>query len=163
MILFRRMARYWRVGFYLHLVTALVMGLTLWGVSWLPDGVFSFCVGLDMAFFCSGLGAAVCAQLDAGSRFQEYKRVKDLLFENGFDERIIRLFVHSRCQREAVITAARDLGLEAETMDYFEQAGYRWFHFLPAAIRSRPLVLLQWRFWSRTLFVKPYVSRYFDC
>ena len=72
-------------------------------------GVFSS--ALYGALSCWSVGIVVLTFLDARSRFQDYKRAKDLFFENGFKSRIAKIYVYSKCQRDAVRVAAKDLGL----------------------------------------------------
>jgi len=70
---------------------------------------------------CWSIGIVVLALLDARSRFQDYKRAKDLFFENGFKSRIAKIYIHSKCQRDAARGAAKDLGL-LEQLDSFYQS-----------------------------------------
>lgn len=100
-------------------------------------------------------------QLDALSRFQNYKQAKDLFFENGFQKRIANLFISSRCQRNALKIAALDLGMTDELNAYLDSLGFRWFHVIPKGVISKPEILLTRPFWKKTFFVKPYRSKYF--
>jgi len=101
------------------------------------------------------------AQLDAYSRYQNYKKAKDLFHENGFKTRIANLFINSHCQRYAVKVAAEDLGLLKELCRYYHQKGYKWFHILPDFIFYNPLIVFTRKYWTRTLFEKRYKSKYF--
>ena len=101
------------------------------------------------------------SQADARSRFQNYKQAKDLLYENGFDQRIIRLFTGSRCQRDAVRVAACDLGMGRQINAYFHAQGFRFYHLLPGFIFKRPGLLLTRKYWQKTLFENTYTSKYF--
>lgn len=100
------------------------------------------------------------AQLDARSRFQNYKQIKDQLYHFGFNERIVRPVLKSRCQRDAAITAAEELGFGHECLDYFKGKGYRWYHLLPDFVFSRPQFLLTGVFWRTTFFMPAYKPRY---
>ncbi|MCF6248104.1 MAG: hypothetical protein L3J69_12185, partial [Desulfobacula sp.] len=112
-------------------------------------------------FAVYGLILVFFSQMDARSRFQNYKQAKDLLHENGFQPRIIRLFCASRCQRDALRVAAKDLGMVQQLDVYYKKLGYRWFHVMPDFIFSRPTLFLTRRYWQRTLFEKSYQLKYF--
>lgn len=116
--------------------------------------------GWSLALLYS-LGLTLISLLDARSRLQDYKRAKDLFYENGFNPRIPRIFIHSRCQRDAVRTAARDLGLADELDRYYHDLGYRWYHILPDFVFRRPAVIFSVRYWQKTLFEPAYTSLYF--
>ena len=108
------------------------------------------------------LTIAVIALLDARSRYQDYKRAKDLFHENGFHPRIACLFIHSRCQRDAIGVAARELGLGRELGVFYAKLGFKWFHIIPDNILKRPGIILSGRYWRKTLFESYYRSRYFS-
>lgn len=152
-IFFQRFARYIRAGALLHLVTALgcVFFRFFWGLE--STWMFMLCLG--------SAGMVTCSQLDARSRFQDYKKIKDLLYENGFDTRIISLYRFSRCQRDAVCAAAEDLGLLHPVKRYFQGCGYKKYHIIPEFLFSKPAVLFTSKFWRVTLFARTYSSRYF--
>lgn len=101
------------------------------------------------------------AELDALSRFQNYKQAKDLFYENGFKPRIANLYAGSRCQRDAAVVAAKDLGIGPEIIEHYQARGFKWYHVLPGALFSRPGILLTRNYWQRTLFEARYTSRYF--
>jgi len=101
------------------------------------------------------------SQLDARSRFQNYKMVKDKFFEYGFDARLLRPFVYSRCQRDAIGVAAKELEFSREWKHLIREFGFRWYHLLPNIIIRCPRVLFTKEYWSKTLFVKTYRSKYF--
>jgi len=109
----------------------------------------------------TGGTVSIIALLDARSRLQEYKRAKDLFFENGFKSRIADLFIHSKCQRQAVGEAARELGLATELCRYYREKGYCWYHILPDFTFKRPDLFFTRRYWQKTLFVPYYQSRHF--
>ncbi len=108
-----------------------------------------------------GLVLIFFAQMDAFCRFQNYKLAKDLFFKNKFKKRIADLFSVSRCQRDAVFVAAKDLGLALELADYYHHRGYRWYHLLPDRVLENPGILFTRAYWKKTLFVCPYQSKYF--
>jgi hypothetical protein len=101
------------------------------------------------------------AELDAYSRFQNYKLTKDLIYRYGFQIRFIKSLRHSKCQREAAFYAARDLGCKNELIHYFKGCGYRWYHIFPDFIWTHPEYLFSKHFWSTTFFVKTYHPRYY--
>jgi hypothetical protein len=164
-VFYNRAIRFIKVGILLH-----VISLVGW-IVFLKFGsivLVSLNQGFGQAFFLNGcisiygFVVIVFAQLDAISRFQNYKLAKDLLFEKGFQKRIANLFISSRCQREAVMVAANDLGISEELDLYLKGMGYRWFHVIPDMVLLSPKVFLTQRFWENTLFVKHYDSKYFS-
>jgi hypothetical protein len=106
-------------------------------------------------------GLTLFALLDARSRFQDYKRAKDLFFENGFRPRIAKLFIHSRCQRDAARVAAKDLGLLTQLDHFYQSQGYRWYHIFPDFVFKRPWLIFSQKYWQKTLFQTEYTSTYF--
>ena len=110
---------------------------------------------------CWSVGVVVIALLDARSRFQDYKRVKDLFYENGFKSRIAKIYIHSKCQRDAIRVAARDLGLLEELDSFHQSQGYRWYNILPDFIFKKPWIVFSRRYWRKTLFEPQYTSTHF--
>lgn len=164
-VVYKRMVRLVRIGVFLH-VAALVGVVSAFGCTglaleaWEADPRGRQWAMLAFLASCCG-GVALVAMLDLRSRFQEYKRAKDLFFENGFQPRIAGLFIYSRCQRDAVREAARDLGVLDRLDRYYADKGYRWFHVLPDVVYRRPGVLLSRGYWRKTLFEPCYQSRYY--
>jgi len=109
-----------------------------------------------MAIGIEGFLIIIFSQFDAYGRYQNYKQIKDALYKNGFDPRLARPFCRSKCQREAVLTAARDLDYLIETKAYFYKEGYRFYHILPDEFMQNPFVLFHSMFWKRILFTKHY-------
>ena len=101
------------------------------------------------------------SQLDARSRYQNYKMVKDKIFEYGFDARLLKPFVYSRCQRDAIGVAAKELGFRKEWIRLINELGFRWYHILPFIITQNPGTLFKKAYWSKTLFVRTYHSKYY--
>ena len=135
LLIWNRILRLWVVGRNHFIAAALALGLGYWiivsdALGWQKgSGVFSS--ALYGLLSCGSVGIVVLALLDARSRFQDYKRAKDLFFENGFKSRIAKIYIYSKCQRDAVRVAAKDLGL-LEQLNYFYQTqGYRWYHIFP--------------------------------
>jgi hypothetical protein len=161
---YKRANRFLKVAFLLHLASVLGLATFLWfgtlTISALENssrplffmyGYFSL-FGLALAFF---------SQMGAYSRLQNYKLAKDLFFENGFQKRIVNLFIRSRCQRQAIKIAAIDLGIIDELNTYYTSLGYRWFHLIPDVTFHNPMFFFTWNFWGKTFFVTPYRSKYF--
>lgn len=164
-IAYQRLKRYIRAAIQLHLVTAAGLACFLtFGSMVNPFERSEEYTATDLVFlFLSfyGLVLVFFSQMDARSRLQNYKLAKDLLYENGFQERIVRLFCTSRCQRDALREAARDLGMAGHIASCLKQRGYRWYHLLPDIVFRRPELLVTRHFWRKTLFVKSYDSKYF--
>lgn len=102
---------------------------------------------------------ALFTQLDARSRFQEYKRVKDQLTRYGPDRRIFKSVAGSRCQRDAALAAARQLGYAEHGRFYYCTAGYRWYHLLPDVVQENPRFLISVAFWRTTFFTPTYQNQ----
>lgn len=164
-IIYQRLVRLVRVGRFLFLTATsgllfsfyfTVLGIPAWMgetgmVQWMGNMIMGLYSGMTALF----------ALLDARSRYQDYKRAKDLFFENGFKPRIAHLFIHSKCQRDAVRVAACDLGLLKPLEQYYRDKGYRWYHILPDFVFKRPWIVLTWRYWRKTLFTPGYDSVHF--
>ena len=153
---------YLRAGYFLHVMTLAELALLCMVSSHLS---VSFADGLDagIAFklmFLSFLAALpLFSQLDARSRYQNYKQLKDQLFLYGFDRRIFKPVVKSRCQRDAALAAAEELGHGDTCRAYFRTCGYRWYHLAPDFLLEAPYVLLTGSFWRTTFFRPTYVPR----
>ena len=164
-IFYQRLLRYVRATALLHLVS--ILGILLFcmlgphaiNAVFSPD--LTWAELLVCFFSIYGLVLVLFSQADAKSRFQNYKQAKDLLYENGFDQRITRLFTGSRCQREAIKVAACDLGMTRKLNSYLKEKGFRFYHILPGFIFKRPGLLFTKKYWEKTLFEKTYESKYF--
>ena len=122
------------------------------------DG-FAFLLYLFFSLYFFSL--IITTQLDAYSRYQNYKMAKDLLHQYGFKNALVKVFSKSRCQREAVIEAGNSLGFKTEIRDYFHSMGFRWYHILPDIILKKPQTLFTKSYWLSTFFVPNYTSKYF--
>ncbi len=98
----------------------------------------------------------VFSQLDARCRYQDYKRVKDLFLRFGFDTRILKTLLKSRCQRDAAMVAALESGHGESCRAFYYRQGYRWYHILPDFLFSSPQFLVSRHFWQSTFFLKTY-------
>lgn len=98
--------------------------------------------------------------MDIWSRIQNYKRFKDHLFDHGFSPKIADYYKGSKCQRMALSTAAKELGMEDKMQNHFAKSGIKWYHFIPQFMIQDPLFLIRKHFWSRTFLEKYYKPKY---
>lgn len=153
---------YIRSGLLLHIVTLIEITVLISSFiftdikAWIWDGG----EGYRLFFQVTLLSMPVFAQLDARARYQNYKLVKDQLYIYGFQTRIVKPFIKSRCQRDAAFTAANELGMGDKCKIFFKTNGYKWYHILPDVVFSKPQMLFTKKFWITTLFVKSYHPRF---
>jgi hypothetical protein len=155
----KKIISYLKAGYLLHIIT-LSEVIFFSSVYYLID-VSSWFTNSDYIILkLIVVSPSVCmplfAQLDARSRFQNYKLVKDHLYIYGFQARILKPFIKSRCQRDAAKAAAKELGLSFECSEFFKKNGYKWYHLFPDVIFKKPSILLTKNFWTTTLFAKTY-------
>lgn len=152
------MVSYLRAGALLHIITLLEVSLLAALVPELLYPTTGFHVDLlwDGALLLFLASLPCMSQLDARSRFQEYKRVKDQLMKFGFDSRLLKPLVTSRCQRDAVRTAAHELGYGSHCREFYAFLGYRWYHLTPDFLFSNPRFLFSRQFWKSTFFLATY-------
>jgi len=150
---------YLRAGCFLHVITLAELAL-LCMVSSYFSGSSSALADADIflkliliSFFPVLL---LFSQLDARSRYQNYKQLKDQLFLYGFDRRIFKPILGSRCQRDAALAASEELGYGNKCRTYFKTCGYRWYHLTPDFIFQTPYFLMTRAFWRRTFFAPTY-------
>lgn len=164
-VMLMKMIRYLQTGYLLHLMGIFSMGMfyffgkgfliqmeseaDLWKLILFGYATLYF---FTLIFF---------SQFDARSRYQNYKMIKDKFYEYGFDARLLKPFIFSRCQRDAISVAAREFSFEKEWKRLTYKSGFRWYHILPRIIVRRPQMLFTKEYWSKTLFVKTYISKYF--
>lgn len=152
---------YLKLGYLLHLMTiAEILVIICFFqyidvTSWLQEGFIFF----KIVFLFLFVAAPIYPQCDARSRFQNYKQIKDHLYLYGFQSRIVKPFSFSRCQRDAVLVAAEELGMEKDCKQYFIDLGYRWYHILPSFLIKRPTYLFHKAFWLNTFFAKYYPAK----
>lgn len=159
-----RIIRYLQTGLLLHLMAVLgiigfVVFIKLTLRSFEQGNVFFIVLNSYLTLYF--LSLPFFSQLDARSRYRNYKMIKDKFYQYGFDERIVRPFIFSRCQRDAIFIAAKDLNLTKELNICFYNMGFRWYHILPHLVVKNPKILLTKSYWQKTLFVKSYKSRYY--
>ena len=154
---------YLRVGIFLHVNTVFYLLLIK---PFLDLGLAGFEQGLLVpgiwwswlsSFF---LANAVLSQLDARSRWQNYKQIKDQLYGFGYRERIFKPVLKSSCQRHAALVAAAEVGYRAQVLIFFRSRGYRWYHIPPDFVMSHPQFLLSRHFWRTTFFAPTYHPKY---
>jgi len=150
--------RYWKVGKLLHIVAILAFSIAVTSFSILIDldfqtGEFLWLIWLMI--FISFFNMSILAELDAYSRFQNYKQIKDQIFFNEYQERLLKPLAKSSCQRSSAILAGNELGFGKEVRTYFYNRGYRWYHIIPDFVFQDPLFFFTPFFW-RTTFFAPY-------
>lgn len=123
--------------------------------EWLQHGNFI----LKMILLFPFISMPFFPQMDARSRYQNYKMLRDQFYFYGFQPRIVKPFIKSRCQRDTAIAAAEELRLADACKNHFYQKGYRWYHLFPDFIFANPRFLLNKHFWLTTFFAKEYHSR----
>lgn len=156
-------ASYAKVGRLLHIMTAAELVMFFLFCANLPIS-FSEGFGLGLIFRWISLSLIatlpILGQLDARSRYQNYKQIKDQLLLYGFDIRILRPTLKSRCLRDAALVAADELGHGGRCRAHFLSCGYRWYHLLPDFVFHSPQFLLSRYFWRTTFFVSGYRPRF---
>ena len=152
------------MGSLLHLSTLLEIA-ALYSVyesfgteGWLQQGNFVLKILLLSPF----ISIPFFPQLDAWARYQNYKMLRDQFYFYGFRPRIVKPFIKSRCQRDAALAAAHELGFTDLCKKHFFDNGYRWYHVLPDFVFTKPQFLLCKHFWSTTFFAKNYHARVTD-
>ena len=151
---------YLRAGRLLHCITLAEMILLLFvgpGLLAAESDHWALTVRNKMILLFL-LSLPVLSQLDARCRYQNYKRVKEQLFQFGFDARILKPLIKSRCQRDAAWVAADELGYGRLCLSFYRARGYRWYHVLPDFLFSDPLFLASRQFWQSTFFLKTHRS-----
>ena len=159
-IFYHQCVTYLKTGYILHAFSISVFILFLICFDILPttNGITQVGYILLSMFLFS---VTITSQLDAYSRFQNYKMVKDLLYQHGFRELFLKPFSRSRCQRDAIAESAAQLGLDSHVKSYFRKLGYRWYHIIPSPLVEHPLILFTKKYWHTTFFVTYYKSKYF--
>ncbi len=158
MIFINKVFTYIKTGYLLHLITIGELVMLYLMLHTLHLGTWMMETNTIARFFMllPLLWSPIFPQLDARSRYQDYKMMKDYFYLYGFDARLVKHIARSRCQRDAVIVAAREIGVEAACAHYFKARGYCWYHLFPDIIFENPLMLLSKTFWVTTFFTKTY-------
>lgn len=159
-----KLITYLKVGYLLHLFTLLEIFFlyTIYKFfaidEWLYEGNFV----LKLLLLSPFISMPVFPQLDARSRYQNYKMLRDQFYFYGFQPRIVKPFIKSRCQRDAALAAAHELGFALVCKRHFYEKGYRWYHLFPDFVFARPQFLLSKHFWLTTFFAKKYNAKITD-
>jgi len=151
--------RYWKVGKLLHIVAFLAFFFSVYSFTVIQEldfnsNIFSFLTWL--AIFICFFNMSILAELDAYSRYQNYKQIKDQIYFNGYQHRLVKPLSKSSCQRSAAILAGSELGCENDISAYFYKCGYRWYHIIPDFVFSNPLLFFTVFFWRTTFFAPNY-------
>ena len=159
-----KLLNYWRVGYLLHVIgiCSVVLSLVIGHYvlqSWNENDVayYVFLSWLSSFFFMNGL----FSQLDAYSRYQNFKQIRDQFYLRGFETRLANTMQKSKCQRLAAIKAAEANGIGEAVKEHYYKNGYRWYHILPDFFLKNPLFLFHPYFWKTTFFGKYYQTRYY--
>lgn len=123
----------------------LALGLKTAGLSYWAGGDVPQAVALGWWGVC-WIVVALFALADAISRHRECQRIKQMLIKYGYSERIMEPLSQSRCQRDAAIFAAEQVGHGDSARAYYYDRGYRWYHILPDLVMRNPLSFLSPRF-----------------
>lgn len=154
---------YWNVGVLLHFSVILFVLESWFYWTKLKDAYLSEALFFIVFWFGCVLFAfshIFLVIMDAWSRFQNYKRIKDNLYLHGFSPKMALPYKGSKCQRSAFLVAAKELGMEKEVLNYYRRIGIRWYHFIPKFMIDDPLFLFRKSFVSRTFLEKYYHPRY---
>jgi len=148
------------VGRFLHVAALLAFSIaifSLFRVNFKQNEGAIWWLAMGIVFGSMG----ILAQMDAYSRFQNYKQVKDQVFLNGYQERILHALLRSSCQRDAARFACDELNFGKEARNYFSGNGYSWYHVIPDFVFQYPLFFFSSFFW-RTTFFAPYYKAKID-
>lgn len=159
-IYYRKFMTFLRTGRILHFffLTSLILFIISFKQVKFSDYEYISVYGMLSLFFFS---LCVTTELDAYSRYQNYKMIKDILHKYRFRELIIKPFSKSSCQRDAALEAARQLDMHVEADKYYARLGYKWYHIIPSMLIDNPLLFFTKMYWSSTFFVPRYQSKYF--
>ena len=154
---------YYRVGRLLH-GSLLLFILESW-IYWIMlENALSSGAGLWIAFWASfflfSFIHIFLVIMDGWSRYQDYKKAKDLFYSYGFNPRIANRFIGSKCQRSAAIEASRELGMDDVVKEYYYSRGVKWFHYIPYFMVQDPFFMIRKAFWQRTFLEKHYAPKY---
>ena len=157
----KNIIQYYRVGELLHLIALIALTSFIYSCNYtifffenkriLLTIIYGYTAYLTFGIF-------LFAELDARSRFQNFKQLRDQLFKYGYDERLLKPMLNSRCQRDAAKVACEYFGYDKLAKQYFYNHGYRWFHIIPDFVFNNPKFLITGNFWYTTFFVSAYKS-----
>ncbi|SFS53589.1 hypothetical protein SAMN04487906_0732 [Zhouia amylolytica] len=154
---------YFNVGRLLHYSLILfILEAWIYGVQLIKsiEKESTFWIVFWISFFLFAFLHIFLVIMDGWSRFQNYKRAKDQFYMHGFNRRIANTYIGSKCQRNAAIVAAKELGLEKEIIEYYKDMNVKWYHFVPYFMVKDPLFMFRKKFWSRTFLEKNYQPKF---
>lgn len=146
-------------GRLLHIITLIELIMIIFLLPIILEIKTNGSLGLILLksyLICYIISLPVFAQLDARSRYQNYKQIKDQLYLYGYSQRLLKPVLKSRCQRDAALTSAMELGISHQCSEIFKGHGYRWYHILPDFIFKKPQFLITKYFWRTTFFAPTY-------
>ncbi len=155
-----QVVNYLRAGKLLHLITILeILVIVILLPLLLQKDPGPGMAGMALQYYavCFLLSLPVLSQLDARSRFQNFKKIKDAFYLRGFDPRILKPVLKSSCQRQAALLASTKTGYGVQCRQYFKSKGYRWYHLFPDFVFLHPGFVFTKAFW-RTTFFAPYYA-----
>ncbi len=145
--------RYLRAAPWPHF-SALVSLLAALGLVWLgwrlPGWDYELAAWLAWCGAGAMLISAALCQADAWARWQDYRRVRTLLLRHGWRPLFLTPLCRSRCQRDAVLLAARETGFGEKTHAWFRAKGYRWYHLAPDRVVADPKLIVDTSFLKAT-------------
>ncbi len=150
---------YLRVGRLLHFIAFCDVLLVVFSIYYLSTGVSGWLywfMWLNIVMYSCQFALA---ELDAYSRFQNFKQLRDQMYFNGFKFRILKPMTKSRCQRDAALVACRQMGYENDAKQIYSQMGYQWYHVPPDFVFTHPFFFFSKYFWRTTFFVPYYKPR----
>jgi hypothetical protein len=156
--------RFYKVGKLLHFIALMALAVAVFALVKLLSTNYHHQTVYWWAWFISFvvfLSMSLLAELDGYSRFQNYKQVKDQIYLNGYQQRLLKPLTRSSCQREAAILAGDELGVGEQVRSFFYSKGYRWYHIIPDFVFQYPLFFFSRFFW-RTTFFTPYYQPKID-
>jgi len=149
--------RYVKVGKCLHFIA--LLGILIFVIGF-QNTTQAFNTPFEIQTFIwlyitmNGFTLPIFAEIDAYGRYQNYKQIKDRLYNYGYDNRLVKPFIFSKCQRDAVLVASSDLLYQNKVKEYFYNKGYRWFHIFPDNFVKNPLVLIKKTFGLKFYLLK---------
>lgn len=157
------LASYFRVGHLLHWSLILFI-LESWFYWVMFEGALEknslLVIAFWMSCFLFSFVHIFLVIMDGWSRFQNYKRAKDLFFDHGFNTKVAEMYTGSKCQRNAAIVAADELGYKDEILSFYKKKGVKWYHYMPYFMSQDPWFLFRNYFWERTFLEKTYTPKY---
>lgn len=135
---------YLRVAPLPHFVLGLCVGM-VWTLGWFAAEFYrdghSLGFATSVAIALSLVTGAFFSVADIVSRYREYLRIKAMLADKGYSDKIFKAVASSRCQRDAAIWAAKQTGYGSLAEKVYHSLGYRWYHVMPDVLVKNPFRL----------------------